>query len=321
MQVERLQPGGLLHRHRPQVQRSGLQFSRQRRALGIVDVEHRGLQAGPAEQAALGRPVGGHAAVVVQVVAAEVGELRHPQRGAGQALLDQADRRGLDGAGHKAGVDHGTQAGVQGHRVGRGQAGVGDAAGVAVQRRLAVAEGAHHAAALAQRGQGLGGPPGGAALAVGAGGSHHRQRLGGLAEPGRGQRAGGGLQAWQAGDAGVVEGKGGHAVSLHQAGRRASRQGAGHMPAAVGGSTRPGDEGIAGAHRAAVGAQRAGTSRAHPCGQPIGGLGNGVQGLQCSGHGVRSSPARRARPWPPHAASLPGRAARPAPAASAAPPG
>ncbi len=71
------------------------------RAVGVVDVHHGGAQAGPVEQGALGQPVVGHAAVVVQVVLREVGEQRHADPRARQAVLGQANRRGLDGAGAK----------------------------------------------------------------------------------------------------------------------------------------------------------------------------------------------------------------------------
>ena len=43
-------------------------------AEGIVDVDHRRLQPGPREQLRLGRAIGRHVAVVVEVVAGEVGE-------------------------------------------------------------------------------------------------------------------------------------------------------------------------------------------------------------------------------------------------------
>ena len=51
-----------------------LQFGGQRRTVFVVDVDHRGAQAGPVEQPALGRFIGFHAAVIVEVVAGEIGK-------------------------------------------------------------------------------------------------------------------------------------------------------------------------------------------------------------------------------------------------------
>ncbi len=61
-------------------------------ALRIVDIEHRGLQAGPAEQRCLGMPVGVHVAVVVEMVLREIGEHGHVYARAVQPVLRNADR-------------------------------------------------------------------------------------------------------------------------------------------------------------------------------------------------------------------------------------
>ena len=46
----------------------------QGQSLGIIHVDHGGLQAAPAKQQRLGLPAGLHAAMVVEVVGREVGE-------------------------------------------------------------------------------------------------------------------------------------------------------------------------------------------------------------------------------------------------------
>ena len=81
------------HAVRPQLQATlAAQLLGELGAPGIVQVQHRGAQAGPVEQAALGGPIRSHVGVVVEVVRREVGEQRHRDAGRGQALLDQADR-------------------------------------------------------------------------------------------------------------------------------------------------------------------------------------------------------------------------------------
>ena len=252
-------------RHGPHIQRA--QFFGQRGALRVVDVEHRRAQAGPAEQLALGQPVGVHAAVVVQVVAREVGEQRDVDQRRIQPVFVQADGRGFERAGGKTGVGKTAEGGVQRHRVGRGQAGEVHRAGLTNAQRT------DHAAAPAQRRQRLRHPPRGGGLAVGAGGGHDVQPRTGLAVEVVRDRAGGGLQARQRGDARVFEAEGLDALGFHQAGGGAGLQRRGHEAPAVVGITRPRDEGIARLHQAAVGAQRA----LDPGGQPAG---SGLRGFQ-----------------------------------------
>ena len=199
----------------PQVQ--GGQLGRQRIALGIVQVDDRRVQAGEVEQRPLGRPVGGHVTVIVEMVLREIGEHGHANGAAGEPAFVEADAAGLDGAGRKTLVAHARKRGLQQHRVGRGQA-------VVVQPgRLADAQGPDHAAAPTQRCRGLGGPPGGRGLAVGAGDGDDRQRVGGPAEEGRSDLAGTRLQARQRSDTGIHEAETLDISVLYQAGGRACR--------------------------------------------------------------------------------------------------
>ena len=114
---------------------AGLQ--RQLRAARVVDVDDRRLQAGPVEQHRLGRPVGVHAAVVVQVVLREVGEDGGVDLRAVEPCLGQSNRLGLDGAGTEALRHKLGKRALQAHRVGRGHAGGGQ------RRRHSQAQSAH----------------------------------------------------------------------------------------------------------------------------------------------------------------------------------
>jgi hypothetical protein len=72
----------------------------------VVQVDDGGFQARPLEQLQLGRFVAVHVAVVVEVVARQVGEHGDVEMHAGRAVFHQADRRHLDrqrfGAGRRA---------------------------------------------------------------------------------------------------------------------------------------------------------------------------------------------------------------------------
>ena len=274
-QIAGLQARRAGHGGGPQVESGVSAVTRQRGTLRVVEVDHRSPQSGPSEQCAFGGPVSRHVAVVVEVVLGEVAELCDRDLRTGQAVLGQADRRGLDRAGGKAGVGHAAQSQLQRDRVGRGQAVVNQGRRRVLQRRLANPERADQAAALAQCGQRLRRPPGRAAFAVGASHSDHLHSAGGLAKPGRSQRAGRGLQACQAGNAGVVgiEVKSLGALGLYQAGRSAGGQRRTHVAAAVAGMAWPSDEGIAWPQQPAVGAQPVNARTAQALGQPSPGLG------------------------------------------------
>ena len=67
--LARGQPGFDVDADRPDVERAIGQLTGQLRAVQVIDVQHRGTQARPAEELALGHPVGLHGAVVIKVVA------------------------------------------------------------------------------------------------------------------------------------------------------------------------------------------------------------------------------------------------------------
>ena len=85
-----------LCRDGPEVDRGEIDRRCQVDALRVVEVDDRGAQIRPGEELRLGLPVGLHVAVVVEVVLREVGEHRDRDARAGEAVLGDADRRGLD---------------------------------------------------------------------------------------------------------------------------------------------------------------------------------------------------------------------------------
>ena len=97
--------------------------ARQAQAHGVVQVDDGRFQAGPVEQLDLGGLVGGHVAVVIEMVARQIGKHGDVEMHAGRAFLVQADRRHFDGDGLRAGVAHGGQFARQQHGVRRGIAG------------------------------------------------------------------------------------------------------------------------------------------------------------------------------------------------------
>ena len=148
----------------------------------------------------------------------------------------------------------------------------------ALDARLADAQRADQRAAPAQTRERLRRPPGGGGLAVGAGGGHDLELLAGPAQEQVRDRADLVLQVSDGGDAPVVEAEAGEVVVVDQAGRRARLQRGSDEAARVVRIAWPGQEGIAGAHLAVVGAQLAGHARAQPL---CGGVGMGqVQGIR-----------------------------------------
>ena len=149
-------------------------------AVRVVEVEHRGLSPGQAEQRALGRPVRLHRAVVVEVVVREVGEQRHLDARAGQAMLLQADRRGLDRAGREALVDDAAQRlRAASPRRAWSWPRAGQALDAGGSPMPSVPTTPQRWPSGRQR---LRRPPRGRGLAVGAGGGDHPQPFGGMVE-------------------------------------------------------------------------------------------------------------------------------------------
>jgi hypothetical protein len=99
------------------------EFVRQRGAPLVVDVDHRRAQARPVEERTLGGPVGSHAAVVVEMVAREVGEQRDVDVRLVQAAFGDADGRRFQRAGRKALIDEAPEGSVQRDGVRGGQPG------------------------------------------------------------------------------------------------------------------------------------------------------------------------------------------------------
>ena len=97
----------------------------------------------------------------------------------------------------------------------------------------------------------------------------------------------GGLEAWQRGHVVALEGKSLDPRLFDQTGPGAAHHGIGHMRAAIGGGTGPGNEAVAGRDLAAVGVQGAGDARA----QPLHGLASGLQGVERRWHHSDSSTA------------------------------
>ena len=87
-------------------------------AFGVVHIDHRAVQLGPIEQGELGLPIVLHATVVVQVVLCEISKHRYLNGHTCQALLSQANARGLHSAGLGTRSHHICQCRLQQHRVG-----------------------------------------------------------------------------------------------------------------------------------------------------------------------------------------------------------
>ncbi len=249
----------------PKINAAASQIGGQFLALGVVDVDHRCHQAGPAEQLGLGLPIGLHAAVIVQMILGEIGEHRNLDQQPVQAPFGQSHRGGFDGAGRAAVDLQRMQALVQQHRIGRGQA-----AALHV-RRASDAQGADHGAGTGSRqrcsAQGLRQPPGGGRFSVRAGDGQHVQLGRGLFEIGRGDGARRLLEAGVAGDAvhrarPKVEGL--QALGFDQAGTRPCGQGVAHMRARVNVGAGPGQQAVAGLDGAAVGTEGSGHTLAQP---------------------------------------------------------
>ena len=265
-------------RQGPEIERPSLQLLRQQGAVGIIEIDHRSLQAGPVEQGPLGLPVGFHGAVVVQMVLREVGEHRHADRRAVEPVLGNADGGSLHHAGPQSLVDEMVQLALQQHGVGSGHAGIAQLG--LPTHEAAHAQGAHEATAPGTMREGLGQPPGAGGLAIGAGHGHHVEPTRGRVVERGSDRARGGLEPGigchtpccdicrcRAGEV-----KGIHAIGLDQAGRRSVLQRGQHVHARIMGGAGPGHEQVARFQPAAVRLQTAAVRA-----QPGGGFGRGAQ--------------------------------------------
>ncbi len=135
----------------------------------VIQVDHLAAQARPGEQLGLGGLVGLHAAVVVQVVAGQVGHDRDVEFQRGDPALLQGMGGNLHGHGLGATFLEVVEGRLHGDRVGRGQA-------ATLQLTIeAGTQGANQAATLAKQVQRLGHQLGNAGLAVGTGHAHQIQ--------------------------------------------------------------------------------------------------------------------------------------------------
>ena len=135
-----------------------------RRVLGVgIDDGHAVGRQQLGEQPQLGGEIGLHARVIVEVVAAEIGEGRRLQPHAVEPVLVEAVRGGLEGQVRDALGRQLRQRLVQGHGIGRGQRAVDAAVG------LDQADGAERGGLVAERGEDLAREVGDRGLAAGAG--------------------------------------------------------------------------------------------------------------------------------------------------------
>ncbi|CFU52137.1 Uncharacterised protein [Bordetella pertussis] len=259
LQVARVDVGGS-----PLQRVAGLQRGRQGRqqpfAGGIVRIDDGGLQVRPLEQRRLGLLVALHGAVVIEMIARQVGKTRHRDADMVQPALLDADGRGLQGHRARARGTHPGQRAVHGQHIRRGQA---------AAQRLAVgqqrAQGADAAARLAHAREHLRQPLGARGLAVGAGYRHHAQVLRRTAIPFIGQRAKQGAQLRDR--QGLrARGRDRRAFGFVQDGAGATRQRLIHELATVADQAGAGDEHIARLDLARIQAQigRRGDASAQP---------------------------------------------------------
>ena len=177
-----------------------LQALGQRLTKGVIHMDHRHLEAHPFKQAGLGLTIGLPGAVIVQVIRRQVGEDGRVQLQSCQAVLHQANRRGLHHAGLEAGIHPAAQLAVQGNRIGRGQA-IVPRLGLQLQLSLGFIglhmphpQRAHHRTRLIQLLKHMTEPPGAGGLAVGASDGHHGQLTAGLPVKRIGNPATGGFE-------------------------------------------------------------------------------------------------------------------------------
>ena len=150
----------------------------------VAHVDDRALQAGQAEQAGLRRAVRLERAVIVEMVAGEVGEHGRVEAHRRHALLVERVRRHLEGDALRPGIAGLGEAAVHAHHVGRGQSGVAQCA------RPAEAERAEIRATPADEVGGLCEQVGAGGLAVGAGEARDTEVGGGTLEEAVGEFAG-----------------------------------------------------------------------------------------------------------------------------------
>ncbi|MNE15917.1 hypothetical protein D3C80_1088420 [compost metagenome] len=143
--------------------RATREVGRQTTTKVVIQVDHLATQARPGEQLGLGGLIGFHAAVIVEVVAGQVGHHRDVEFQCGNPALLQGMGRHFHGHGLGAAFLEVVEGRLHGNRVGRGQA-------AALQLAVETGpQGANQTAALAKQVERLGYQLGNTCLAVGAG--------------------------------------------------------------------------------------------------------------------------------------------------------
>ena len=173
--------------------RPGLAF--QPLAEGIVDVDHHPFEPGPVEQPRLGVGIAFHVAVVIEMIARQIGQHRHIENGAIDAPLRQAMRRYLHCTCRRTLLPIERKTLLQFDGVGRGIERGRECAGLVPEWGEAIAHGADDGGFAPQLRQGLGNPVRHGSLAVGAGDADHVQRTRGFTVHVRGDFTDAGLQA------------------------------------------------------------------------------------------------------------------------------
>src|SRR6185437_1973993 len=146
------------------------------RAETIIDVDYPHGEARPGEEARLGIGVGSHRAVIIEMIAREIGERRGMEAHTADPILIERVRGNFHA--HRLGAErpHRGKAAVNGHGIARGVLRAGERA------REAEPDGAHVGRGTAAMAQRLREEPGARRLAVRAGDAGDRQGLRGAAE-------------------------------------------------------------------------------------------------------------------------------------------
>ncbi len=212
----------------------------------VVEVDHAALQIIPGEQLGLGLGVRLHGAVIIQMIAGQVGHHRDVERQRRDAALIQAVGRDFHGHGFGAGLFQVAQGRLHGDRIRRG---VQAAFQCAIE---AGTQGADDAAMLAEQIQRLRDQLGHAGLAVGAGHANQVQVMARLTVKTPGDVRQLRRQAFDRNQRHVGDRQ--HGGAFHFIGHRcrAALQGIGDVRTAIEFAARHGEEQIAGAHVAAV---------------------------------------------------------------------
>ena len=141
---------------------------------GIVEIDDGCAQTRPSEEHRLGIGIGLHAAVIVEMVASQVGVDRDRNARAVEPMLMQPDRRRLDGNRLVASLGKARKKRLHSEGIGRGEPGLLERPGASGTQR------ADDRAGTTQALQALRNPLAATGLAIGAGDRNHIKRSGGM---------------------------------------------------------------------------------------------------------------------------------------------